>query len=133
MIEAIPHQEKLDVPDLTRSVQRITMKVIKAFGNENSYYALPPYDGSHAGNIKAWMVAIGGLRTTDRKLYRELLAKVADFGQTRSNELGIVSILLRKDLECDVRVTWRRRDVTLKMYSLKSRESDNRINMVIGG
>ena len=99
------------------------MKVIKAFGNEHLCYTLPPYDGSHDGNVNAWLEALNKIRPKDTVLRREMLHKIFEFSKNESKELEIISTLLRQDMRYDVRVIWRRPEFTLHMYSLKNVES----------
>lgn len=103
------------------------MKVIKAFGNDHTFYTLPPYDGSHHGNIRAWIQAVSEIRHSDRKLHNDLIRKIIDFRDSRSNEIEIMSTLLRQNFKYDVRVIWRRSEVTLHMYSLKTVEHSQEI------
>ncbi len=99
------------------------MKVIKAFGNDRLCYTLPPYDGSHDGNVGAWLEALNGIRPKDTRLREELLQKIFEFSKNESRELDIISTLLRQNMRYDIRVIWRRRDFTFHMYSLKNAES----------
>ena len=99
------------------------MKVIKAFGNERLFCTLPPYDGSHRGNVNAWLAALKKIGIRDSRLHQEMLRKIFEFSKNESDELDIVSTLLRQNMRYDIRVIWRRRDCTLHMYSLKNVES----------
>ena len=111
-----------DDRDFTRFGKNFAMKVIKAFGNDHSYYTLPAYDGTHEGNIDAWIEAVNRLKSQDPQLHQNLLRKIFAFSQRTSSELDIISTLMRQELTYDVRVIWRRREVTLQMYSLRSVE-----------
>ncbi len=99
------------------------MKVIKAFGNDDSYYTLPPYDGSHNGNVNAWLEVVRLMKPEDLKLRKDVLRKIFEFSKNESDELGIISALFRRNMRYDVRVIWRRRQCALHMYSLKNSES----------
>ncbi len=94
------------------------MKVIKTFGFDHACYTLPPYDGSHDGNVDAWIKAVGEIRFRDPHLHKRLLDKITQFRDDRSTEMDIVSTLLQQSLKYDVQVVWRRRQRTLRMFSL---------------
>lgn len=99
------------------------MKVIKAFGNEHSYYTLPAYDGSHHGNVNAWLEAVRRIKLKDIELRKHVLQTIYQFSRNESNELDIISALLCKKLKYDIRVIWRRQECALHMYSLTSAET----------
>ena len=99
------------------------MKVIKAFGNERLFCTLPAYDGSHRGNVDAWLETLKRIKTKDSKLRQDMLRKIFEFSKNESDELDIVSTMMRQNVRYDIRVIWRRNDCTLHMYSLKNVES----------
>ena len=120
---AEPCREQIAPSHFTLFLKRYLMKVIKSFGNDDTCYTLPPYDGSHYGNICAWIEAIHNMRLKDPQLHDSLLKKITEFRENKSNEIEILSTLFRQDIKYDVRVIWRRQKVTLHMYSFKVVES----------
>jgi hypothetical protein len=94
------------------------VKVIKTFGFDHTSFTLPTYDGSHDGNVDAWLRAVGGMRFRDPDLNETLLDKIAQFRNAQTNEMDIVSTLLQQRLRYDVQVIWRRRRATLRIFSL---------------
>ncbi len=75
------------------------MKVIKTFGFDHVPYTFPPYDGSHDGNVDAWLRAVRGIKFRDPHLHKRLLDKITQFRKDQMSDMGIVSTLLQQSLK----------------------------------
>ncbi|MFH0958841.1 MAG: hypothetical protein V1897_09080 [Pseudomonadota bacterium] len=96
------------------------MNVIKAFEFNDAYFTLPAYDGSHQGNVDAWMKVVDHIRRRAPLLYKPLLQRVQRFNEGQTDEMDIVSTLLQENFEFDVHVIWRKSEATLHMFSMVS-------------
>ncbi|MCX5873020.1 MAG: hypothetical protein NTY51_07265 [Deltaproteobacteria bacterium] len=94
------------------------MKVIKTFELNDTYFTLPDYDGSHKGNVNAWMLAVSHIRHREPQLYKRLIERIIQFNDGQSGEMEIVSMLLQENFKYDVQVIWRKPEMTLQMFSL---------------
>lgn len=94
------------------------MKVIKTFELNDTYFTLPDYDGSHKGNVNAWMMAVSHIRYREPQFYKRLIERIMQFNDGQSGEMEIVSMLLQENFKYDVQVIWRKPEMTLQMFSL---------------
>jgi hypothetical protein len=96
------------------------MKVIKAFEFNDACFTLPVYDGSHQGNVAAWMKVVDQIRWRTPSLYKPLLHRVQCFNEGQTDEIDVVSTLLQENFQFDVHVIWRHTAATLHMFCMVS-------------
>jgi hypothetical protein len=96
------------------------MNVIKAFEFNNACFTLPAYDGSHKGNVDAWMKVVDHIRRRSPSIYKPLLRRVQRFNEGKTDEMDVVSTLLQGNFQFDVHVIWRHAAATLHMFCMVS-------------
>lgn len=111
-------------PLTDNSHQETDMNVIKAFEFNDACFTLPTYDGSHQGNVDAWMKVLDHVKIKAPVLYKPLLRRVLSFNNGQTDEMDLVSILLQRKLKFDVHVIWRRTGATLHLFCLTSNHGD---------